>query len=179
MFPPARLLTWLNHLTPVLSQEAMKPHRCSHSACRAVNTAPHQEQQVLSLPIINYPECMTLGPLTSQLQISIWSTISLSSRHLFPFSITTLKVAGLKCLALLQSYFLSQISNHLSPYFTQSYIPDPIHLVPDASQSVSTATLGFSQVIPYHTDSLAPFSSLLEYVPSSASLHILMAFPLL
>lgn len=157
----------------------MQPHPRSHSACSAVNTAPHQEQQVLSLPIINYPECMTLGPLTSQLQISIWSTISLSSRHLFPFSITAPKVAGLQCLALLQAYLLSQISTHLSPYFTQSYSPDPIHLVPDASQSVSTATLGFSQVIPYHTDSLAPFSSLLEYVPSSAPLQILMAFPLL
>lgn len=76
----------------------------------------------------------------------------------------------------MQSYFLSQISTYLSQYFTQSYRPEPIHLVPGASQSVSTATPGFSQMIPYHTDSLASFSSLLEYVPSSTSFHILMAF---
>lgn len=118
---------------------------------------------------------MTLGPLTSQVQISIWSTNLLSSRHLFPFSLIAQNVAGLKCLSPLQSYFLSQISTHLSPYFTQSYRPESIHLVPGASQSVSTATPGFSQMNPYHTVSLAPFS-FLEYVPSSASFHILMAF---
>lgn len=57
---------------------------------------------------------------------------------------------------------------------------DLIHLVPDASQSVSTSTnLGFSQMIPDETDSLAPLFSLLENVPSGASLHILMPFPLL
>lgn len=54
------------------------------SACWAVNTAQHQEQQVLSLPIINYPCCITPGPLTPKLKISFFCTILSSSLPRFP-----------------------------------------------------------------------------------------------
>ncbi len=131
-----------------------------HSACWAVNTAQHQEQQVLSLPIINYPCCITLGPLAPKLQISISCTILLSS--LQPFRIFShvleFKLSHILSMstALQQFHFFFSISTHLSPYFLQSYNLVLIRLFPDVSQSLSS-THSFPQVIPSPTDSLARF----------------------
>lgn len=48
---------------PCQSQEAGHTSRSARHA-GPVNTSQHQEQQVLSLPIINYPRCITPGPLS-------------------------------------------------------------------------------------------------------------------
>ena len=149
------------------------------SACWAVNTAQHQEQQVLSLPIINYPCCITLGPLTPKLQISC--TILFSSPQPIPIFSHFVEFQP--------SQILSAYSLITIPFLLLNIHPS-ISLFSPILRSSSHSFVPWcisifvqhSQVLP--SDSFphwqpCPLSSLLRCVSSSACLHILTGFPLL
>lgn len=90
-----------------------RSHIQFHLARWAVNTVQHWEQQVLSLPIINYPGCISLGSLTPKIQISITCTILFCGlQHVSIFFYSTSK--RLKFYQCLQFYG-NPISSPLSP----------------------------------------------------------------
>lgn len=92
----------------------LRVHIPFHLARWAVNTVQHQEQQVLSLPIINYPGCIPLGSLTPEIQISITCTILFPEpQTLLHFSLLEVQPSQILSVspALQKSHFFSAIVN--------------------------------------------------------------------